>query len=193
MQDNRLRTLGVAVCTCLAPTFLVAEAGRTAEIEIGGLGATVLVDDGWQRATLTADMGRDQFIHPDGVYAVFFEELSYLTRRADFEGDLAGRLAAIEMNFREMEVDPSPTYARRDGVGRYSQTVEASTDSLHVAYRFDLVSSRGLTYFLMTWAERSKALEVFTHGAELSEGIRFPDADTEWGRTAVPVRGPIRR
>lgn len=178
------------LCLVLLLSLCLPLAAR--ELAIGTHGATITLDESWQRHTLTPDIGPDQFIQEDGLFAVAFENLALLERRADYELEFEIFLSNIKARFQDLELDPVMQYQRNGRIGHGTRRFQAKIQGIHLAYQLDLVSRDGLGYLLMTWTAASQAARLHEIASTLASSIAFPDPESDWGKAAEPTPHTFR-
>ena len=68
MVDMKIHHLGLMIVFAFTSVVTSAE-----EFEIGTLGATIELDDSWERRVINPDLGADQFVSIKGFYCFVTE------------------------------------------------------------------------------------------------------------------------
>ncbi len=185
-----MRILALCLFTlCLssiAPPRAAAE-----EHGIGNFGATVELEKSWKRQTIDPDLGKDQFIYRSGgllggrktYYAAILEVEQVFETKAECSDQLDVFIQSVGG-----KATSRVTYSEVSGGCFAKQTMEAKIGSARIAYRIDLHSNAGLTYYTLVWGGASEAKAIAARADELDKNFSFPAENSKWGKSAVPTR-----
>ena len=170
----------------LAASIATAAAAETHSI--GTLGATI-PGDAWERHTLSADFGPDQFIRADrSFFMVVFESFKLYDERADFMEGLDTFLTGMTVRFPDWKFDPETGYLRSLGFTRATRWVFGEIGSMSLGYEVDLISAGdGVGYVFLSWSPLSDFDALKEQLDRTLSELKLPGPDSEWSQRATPT------
>jgi hypothetical protein len=165
-----------------APLSLIALAVSAGVHEVGSFGATITMDDTWQRTTLDPDLGSDQFASSRGFYTVILELDGVFERREDFSAVLTDWTSSLDVI--PEEGGAKIIFESSNGVGRAIRRLKARFSGMLLAYQLDLLGRDGLGYMVMTWGSGSNEIDVYDWASRTARSFVFPGPETDWGKLA---------
>jgi hypothetical protein len=175
----------------LATALLAAALAAQKAHDIGSVGATLKLDDGWRRQTLDKDDDADQFNGSKG--SLFRRREVYATVRElqgiyENEGDY---VRALDWLTTVGIGEPVEVVAEAQWT-RASRRIEAKVNGVQVVFHSDLLVQPGLAYHVLTWSPRKDRRFLAERSKALHDGFSFPAADATWRTAAKPIRHEAR-
>jgi hypothetical protein len=164
------------------PLSLISHTVFAGVHEIGSFGATITMDDTWQRATLDPDLGSDQFASSRGFFTVILELDGVFERPEDFSAVLADWTSSLDVI--PEEGGAKIIFESSNGVGRAIRRLKARFSGMLLAYQLDLLGRDGLGYMVMTWGSGSNEIDVYDWASRSARSLVFPGPESDWGKRA---------
>jgi hypothetical protein len=158
--------------------------------EVGSFGATITMDDTWQRTTLDPDLGSDQFASSRGFFTVILELDGVFERREDFSDVLTSWTSSLDIV--PEQGGSKIIFEHKNGVGRAIQRLKARYSGMLLAYQLDLLGRDGLGYMVMTWGSGSKEIDVYDWASRAARSFVFPGPESDWGKRAEVTEHSFR-
>ena len=175
--------------TCLlVMIFWTAVSSPAQETRIGEHGARVVLGVGWKKEVIDSDFGENQFAakergglfsQPKQAYAVVTEIECVLESSDDFR--------RVFDDMMQGGYDAEPEIRQEAQYTRATRRYHAKVNGMDFAYRLELLTNAGLTYYIMAWSFKRHGEFLDRKVEEFVRGFRFPDRGSAWRQQSQPV------
>lgn len=185
---SRIRSAIVAVTLVLAAAS-AAHADTSATAHAFGTRGASFESGKWERVTLSADLGKDQFrLVGNDVFLAFVELEELYERRGDFVESLDQFVANVETRMQNVAKEPEIGFERHEAFSRATCRVRGTLGNLELRYRLDVISAGdGVGYLLLSWSLASQVPRLEAEIDALVESIALPGPGSEWHAKTIPT------
>lgn len=155
------------------------------EYEVGLRGARVRIADDWKPIPVETE-NEWRFQRAEDVAVVVERELLL-----DTSEDVTVLLDEWAAAVAKLTAEPAPldvSVSESDGVLRGTKRMDATDGGTRFTYVFSASSRSGLTLLISIFTPKRYAKRLAAAYDDFTSDLAFPGPDTDWGRSAVPVR-----